>query len=88
MITIEIDEQTQEGRAILEVARLFSKSEEGVRILEPQRTAGPDLQEKEEQRLKEGLQYMLSESKAFDFLEEEEEIYTDADIIEKYHEQR
>ena len=34
MITIEINERTKAGKALLEVARLFSKEKKGVKIIE------------------------------------------------------
>ncbi len=34
MITIEINERTKAGKALLEVARLFSEEEKGVKIIE------------------------------------------------------
>lgn len=34
MVTIEINELTEEGKALLEVARLFSAEKQGVKIIE------------------------------------------------------
>lgn len=34
MVTIKVNEKTEEGRALLEVARLFSKGKKGVEVLE------------------------------------------------------
>ena len=39
----------------------------------------------EEQELTKGIQKMISESKAFDFLNDEEEIYSLADLKEVYN---
>ena len=39
----------------------------------------------EDQRLSEELQHILSESKTFEFLHLEEDLYTEADIKEKYN---
>lgn len=39
----------------------------------------------EEQKLTEALQQVTADSKTFDFLHEEEDLYTLADIKEKYH---
>lgn len=42
----------------------------------------------EEQRLTEGIQNLTSNSQTFDFLAEEEEIYSLADLKEVYNEER
>lgn len=39
------------------------------------------LQKKEEEKLTNQVSYLNSESKAFDFLREEEELYDDSDLI-------
>ena len=85
MITIEVNEETQVGKAILEVARLFSDREEGVRILLVELPREEDL---DDRALEEGLQYLISKSRAYEFLEDEEDLYTDEDLIETYNEKR
>jgi len=39
----------------------------------------------EEQKLSEGIQRLIANSQTFDFLNNEEELYTEADIKEKYN---
>ncbi len=39
----------------------------------------------EEQQLTEELQYIITNSKAFEFLHNEEDLYSEADIKEKYN---
>jgi len=39
----------------------------------------------EEQQLTEGLQKLVAQSKAFDFLEEEEDLYSESDLIEVFN---
>ena len=39
----------------------------------------------EEQQLSKGIQRLTSASQAFDFLNAEEDLYTDEDLKEKYH---
>ena len=34
MVTIQVNEKTEEGKALLEVARLISKEKNGVKVLE------------------------------------------------------
>jgi len=38
MVTIQVNEKTEEGKAILEVARLLSNKKEGVKVLEKTKT--------------------------------------------------
>jgi hypothetical protein len=38
--------------------------------------------------LAEGMQQLVSEAKAFDFLAEDDDLYSAADVIEKYGDQR
>ena len=38
----------------------------------------------EEKELQKGIEQIVSESKGFSFLNEEEEIYSEADLIERY----
>jgi hypothetical protein len=42
------------------------------------------LSKSEDQLITEGIQKLAMKSKAFQFLEEEEELYTEADLKEKY----
>jgi len=39
----------------------------------------------EDQRLSEGLKHVISNSKTFEFLHHEEDLYSEADIKEKYN---
>jgi antirestriction protein len=39
----------------------------------------------EEQQLTKGIQQMTASSRAFDFLNDEEDLYTEKDLIEKYN---
>lgn len=39
----------------------------------------------EEQKLSQGIQRLAASSKAFDFLNDEEDLYTEADLKEKYN---
>lgn len=45
MITIEINEHTKAGKALLEVARIFSKEKTGVRIIEKLKPNAKELRE-------------------------------------------
>ena len=42
------------------------------------------LYEQEEREIQEGIKILASQSKSFSFLEQEEEIYTKEDLIERY----
>jgi hypothetical protein len=42
------------------------------------------LKKNEDQRILADIKHLVSESKSFDFLEEEEEIYRDSDLIQKF----
>jgi hypothetical protein len=42
----------------------------------------------EEQRLSEGIQKMISKSQSFDFLNNDEDLYTEADLKEVYNGKR
>ncbi len=46
------------------------------------------LQRREEHALNEGIRQMASKSKAFGFLDEDEDLYTVNDLKEKYNEKR
>lgn len=46
------------------------------------------LNRNEDQRLLSDIKNIMSDSESYDFLEEEEELYSDSDLIEKYNEKR
>lgn len=46
------------------------------------------LKKQEEQMLQKGIEILVSESETFDFLKEEENLYTLEDLKERYHEER
>ena len=88
MVTIEVNDQSEAGKLLLEMALFFAKNKEGVRIIDTEETITENKHSDDDQVLDEGMQYLISKSKAFAFLEDEEELYSDEDLIEKFHEKR